>query len=154
MPLRYTRSRGSVGGEDYIAMAKQLPVIFNQELSVAGEQGKAEGQAYIGIAGTQRQWNGNFKGRTAANRGRIDTGEMQDAFDFRVTRGNGVGLDVGWTSKYKEYYGAQDEGFSAGGFRPSQTVEGMGAMAHMRFYMRGKVDSAIDRAVERIVNGL
>lgn len=154
MPIRYTRSRGSVGGEDYIRMANQLPVIFNQELAVVGEQAKAEGQKYIALSGTQQTWKGTFKGRSGPNRGRIDTGQMQKAFEFRVTRGQGVGLDVGWINGYQEYFGAQDEGFSAGGFRPSQTVEGMGLTAHMRFYMRGKVDQGIDRAMERIINGL
>jgi hypothetical protein len=141
-------------------MARDITRIIEEELMVAGEAGKGEGQGFIAIAGTDREWTGPFNTaqgpRTRSGSGRIDSGAMQEAFGFRIERGLDVHLSVGWVNpgEWQEYFGAQDKGFSAGGFRVSQTVEGMGVLAHLSVYMRGKVDEALYRAERRIVNGL
>lgn len=159
MPIAYTRiGGGPTDGSNFLRAARDVIRVLNQELSPVGEAVKGEAQGFIDIAGTQRYWSGTFNTaqgpRGRAGRGRIDSGHMRAAIDFRVTHGAGVGIDVGWIHQYEEYFGAQEDGFSAGGFRPSQTVEGMGMFQHLRVYMRGKVDEAADRAMERIVSGL
>lgn len=156
--IKYTSTRGGgLNGNSFREMAAEMQDIFWEELTQAAQEGEAEAKAFIGIAGTQHTWTGAFKGRTGPNRGRIDTGAMQRAVSYRVHRGGqNVQLDVGWIhpGEYEDYFAAQDEGFSAGGFRPSQTVEGMHMLAHLRYYMRDRVDLAMDRAVGRIFDGI
>ena len=151
----FVRTTGKVGGASYRETAKQIQGWIEEELTVAGEAGKGEAQGFVDIAGTQESWSGTFKGRTGPNAGRNDGGDMRKALDYRIIRGKSVGLVVGWPYIWEKYFGAQDAGFDAPGFRRAdQHVEGMGLMAHLRFYMRDRVDSALDRVEERILNAL
>lgn len=151
--MRYTRMRGkSIGGQAYIAMAYKLMDIYEEEMEEAAKASVAEGKAYISIAGTGKTWTWN--GQEGAPSGRIQNGVMQRAMEYRMVRGIGVGFDVGWINDYEDYFGAQDLGFSAGGARPDQDVEGMGMMAHLRFYNRDRVQEALDRAAQRVIDGL
>ena len=153
MGLQYTRvGGGSLDGGSYREMAKNLRNIYAEEMEDAGKAGVGEAEGFIDMAGTGNTWRWN--GRDGAGAGRIDSGLMRAKLDYRLTRGQSIGLDVGWVDFWREYFGAQDAGFSAGGARPDQAVEGMGMLAHLRVYMRGKVDGALDRAGERIINGL
>lgn len=153
---QYTRKgSGQDWGQPYGAMARQLQNIIEKELRVAGVESAAEAVAFIDIAGTQNAWFGTFKGRTQSNRGRRDTDTMRDSISYRIARGKDISLDVGWPHRYEEYFGAQDQGFSAPGFRANeQWVEGMGMMAHLKTYARDRVDLAMDRAMKEIANGL
>lgn len=151
--LQYTRvGGGATGGANFRKMSKELFNIYADEMAEAGKDGVGEAEGFIRIAGTGNSWRWN--GRDGAGAGRIDSGLMLSKLDYRITRGKSVGVDVGWINFWQEYFGAQDAGFSAGGARPDQAVEGMGMLAHLRVYMRGKVDAALDRAEERIMNGL
>lgn len=157
MSVRYTRTRGgSLGGEPYFKMAAELKGIIEEELTKAGEEGAKEGERFIRQdAGTGKTWSRPWSdGRTGSSPGRVDSGLMADAMDFRIIRGQNVGLDVGWVRIWEKYFGAQEGGFTNGGSRTSTVVAGMGVMAHLRTFMRDKVDNALDRATERIVDGL
>lgn len=159
MGVHYTRTGGgSVGGGSFRQAAKRMQSIYAEELRRAGEEGEAEAKAYIEIAGTQSVWSGVFKGRSGPNSGRIDSGAMRDAVTMRVnTGGNSVSVDVGWIrlpAALRDYVDAQEYGFSAGGFRPDQEVAGMHMIAHLRYYMRDRVDLALDRAERRVLDGL
>lgn len=161
--LKYTRNNGPVGGGPYRKMAKDLKSIYEQELTAAGEEGKDEGVRHIESSPSAVGWSGSFRDRNGGRRsapgpgpGRVHTGKMRDALDYRIVRGKNVGLDVGWIHIWEEYFGAQDVGSDATGYRPStsRAIKGMGVMAHLRTFMRGSVDEALDRADKRIVNGL
>jgi len=158
--LQYTRTKGSVGGQSYRNTAKQIQQWIEEELADAGLQGVLEAQEVIEHAGTNREWSGPFKDRegtirTGSGESRIGTGHMYNALTFRLVRGKQVGLDVGWPGVWEEYFGAQDEGFDAPGYRRvNQHVQGMGVIAHLRTFMHVKVDIALDRVEEKILNGL
>jgi hypothetical protein len=161
MGIRYTRTRGGrTDGSSYHQMAAKLSSIIEEEMDQAGRDGRDEARRIVETSGTGRVWSGPFRGRSGSVRtesgpGRVDTGHMRDALDYRITRGRDVGLDVGWIRIWEEYFGAQDRGFSSPGYRNAPlAVEGMGVMAHLHVFMRGRVDEALDRATERIVNGL
>lgn len=162
MAIHYTRAGGGdLGGTAFFEMARDLQGIIEEELADAGADGVLEGQKIIESSGTGRSWNGSFRDRDGSIRsgsgsGRVHTGKMLRAVDFRVLRGKESGLDVGWIhpADWEEYFAAQDQGFEAGGYRPSQFVAGMGMIAHLRFYMRVTTDEAIDRALRRISDGL
>lgn len=167
MGARWVRQgRRGPGGEDYRNMSRELQVIVMEEMTAAAQAGEREAKRYISVAGTRRQWNGSFPDlkqgggrRSAPSRGRINTGEMRDAITYRVVRGATVQARVGWLNEYEDYFGFQDEGFSAGGYRELvsttiRAVEGMRLMAHMRAFMRDQSDDAMDRIVKRVINGL
>lgn len=158
--LQYTRAKGPVGGQSYRDTAKHIQQWIEEELADAGLQGVLEGQEVIEHAGTARQWSGEFKDRqgtvrSGSGEARIATAHMYNALTFRLVRGKSVGLDVGWPGVWEEYFGAQDEGFDAPGYRrANQHVAGMGVIAHLRTFMHAKVDIALDRVEERITNAL
>lgn len=154
--VHYVRisGKGDLHGGNYFAMAANLKNIVEDELIVAGKAGAAEGRDFIDTAGTGNSWATDFNGRSSSSPGRVDTGNMRDSVAYRIFQGKGVGLDVGWVHHWEEYFGAQEKGFSQGGFRPNQVVKGMGMMAHLRAQMEGKTDAAMDRAIERILDGL
>lgn len=157
MGAHYTRTGGKpVGGQSYREMAKELQDILWEEYQQAAKEGEAEAKAWIKVAGTGMTWTGPFKGRYGPNRGRIDTGRMLDAVRYSVTKGGAnLLVRVGWLGQYEDYFTAQDEGFDAPGFRHAhQEVEGMHMMAHLRFYMRDRIDEATDRALKRVFDGL
>jgi len=160
--LRYTRSKGGVlDGTPYREMAKNVKNIIEEELSDAGAEGVLEARDFVSNAGTGKQWSSPFRDRDGTVRsgpsaGRIASGKMYRALDFRLIRGKGVGLDVGWPGIWEEYFGVQGgEGFSAPGYRRvNKHVQGMGLIAHLRTYMRDRVDEALDRVEKRVADGL
>lgn len=157
MGAQITRTGGKpANGQSYRQMAKELKDIMWEEFNQAAQEGEAEAKAWIKIAGTGATWTGPFKGRYGPSRGRIDTGAMLDAIRYSVTKGGAnLLVRVGWISQYEKYFTAQDEGFDAPGFRNAhQDVEGMHMMAHLRFYMRDRIDEATDRAMRRMSNAL
>lgn len=144
-----------------------LERILREELYEAGQAGEAEAKKYVELAGTQKQWKGEFPDlrtggrRSAPSRGREATGRMKRALSFKLNREGRASatVSVGWLNNYQDYFGYQDQGFSAGGYRervqdPVSAVEGMKLMAHMRTYMRDQHDKAVDRAIERMMNAL
>lgn len=158
MGVQYTRtSGGDLGGGDYFKMAKELLNIVEEELTVAGRDGAEEARRVLDASGTGKTWGPGPWGAGGTG-DRVETDKMRDSLAYRIIKGREVGLDVGWTDIYEEYFGIQDRGFDATGFRnPSaggDAVKGMGIIAHLRVYMRGTVDEAMDRAVGRIVDGL
>ena len=161
MGLKYTRRTGGVlGGGPYRAMASKLQDIYAEELEDAGALGLLEAQDTVENSGTAREWSGPFRDRDGTIRygtgsSRVASGNMLNALDYRIVRGKNVGLDVGWIRIWEEYFGAQDKGFSAPGYRRErQAVAGMGVIAHLKTFMRDEVDKALDRAGRRIVDGL
>lgn len=161
MGIRYTRSTGgAMDGSSYRQMAKEMLGIIEDELTIVGEDSVKEARTIVETSGTNREWTGSFRDRngnirTASGAGRVDTGEMIDALDYRIVKGKTIGLDVGWIHLWEVYFAAQDEGFDAPGYRRANlAVEGMHVISHLQVYMRGKVDEALDRAEKRIVNGL
>lgn len=158
----FIRARGGpANGDQFGKTAKQVNSIMNRHLAPVGEAAAAEAKGFINIAGTQRTWSGAWPTRvpggaprTGPGRGRVDTGEMRDAIDFRVTHGSGIGIEVGWIRNPKEYYAAQEHGFYAGGFRADQFVEGMGMFQHLRVYTRVRVLAAADDIMKEIRSGL
>lgn len=160
--FRYTRGRAGIfNGTRYIDMAGNIPKIVEEELKIAGENGVDEGRRVIMSSGTNRSWDPPFTDRDGGKRSgsgtaRVHEGVMYDAVDFRVIRGNDVGLDVGWIhpNEWEDYFAAQDQGFYAGGYRAPQFVAGMGMISHLRKHMRIEIDNAIDKAIRRIINGL
>lgn len=145
-----------------------LESFVRQELTVAGKNGEAEAKKFVSIAGTQKNWSGDFPDlrtggprRSKPSRGRVATGKMRDALTYRLNaEGRGLStIKVGWLTVYEDYFGYQDGGFTSGGYRervqdPVSAVEGMKLMAHMRFYMRDQNSQAADRAVKRIADAL
>lgn len=156
MTARIRATGKPLNGSTFREMSRKMQDIYLYELTQAAKEGQAEAKAYIGIAGTQQMWHGKFKGRDHPNRGRYDTHTMQNAVNYRVQKGGqNLRVDVGWISpNTPEYFLAQDTGFFAGGFRPAMTVEGMHMLAHLRYYMRDRVDLALDRAGKRTFNAL
>lgn len=152
MGARFTRLGGGSPLGNYGRMSREVRTIMNQELTPLAQAGVGEAQGYINIAGTGHVWGPGWP--SGAPRGRVQSGEMRDAVEYRITQGQTLRIDIGWLRNYKEYFGAQESGFSAGGFRPSQTVEGMGMFQHLRVYMRVKLTNAGDRVIERVANGL
>ena len=154
------RTSGGALNGSYGKTARQVKSIVNRHLAPVGEAASAEAKAFIGISGTQTIWQGAWRSgdglrtRTGPGRGRIDTGEMQRAIDFRVTHGAGIGIDIGWIRNYQDYFGAQETGFHAGGVRPDQWVEGMGMFQHLRVYTRIRVTEAAGDIMEEIQRGL
>lgn len=145
-----------MNGGSYLKMAREMKNIIEQELTEAGRDGADEARKVLDASGTGKTWSPGPWGAGGTG-DRSETDKMRDALGYRIVRGQNVGLDVGWTDIWEEYFGIQDEGFAATGFRtpsPNDNVKGMGVMAHLRTYMRGKVDEALDRAMERIVDGL
>lgn len=160
MGIRYTRARGAVGGEDYRRLAATLENLIEEELADAGADGVMEGRKIIETSGTGRSWSGPFRDRdgtvrTGSGAGRIASGRMYDAVDFRITRGAGVGLDVGWIHDWDVYFAAQDRGTSATGYRNGGgPIAAMGMMAHLQVYMRDSLERALDRIQERMIDAL
>lgn len=154
MGLKYTRARGSLGGGDYRRMAGQLQNIIEEELDVVGKRGEEKGQEWIDSRGTGNTWSRPWGGRTGSTPGRVDSETMKKAIDYRIIRGKGVGLDVGWVHIYHEYFGLQDKGFTGAGQNHNIAVAGMGVIADLNIFMRNEVDRAMDKATRRIVDGL
>lgn len=157
MGMSYSRSDGKpTGGSPYFNMASELNSMIEAELDTAGKVGADEGQRFIREdAGTGNEWTRPWSnGRTASIPGRVDSGAMASAMDHIVTKGKAVDLDIGWVRIWEEYFGAQEEGFTQGGSRPSRVVAGMGVMAHLQTYIRSAVDGAVDTVIERVVDGL
>lgn len=155
--MSYTRSDGKpVGGAPYFDMALNLKNMIEAELDEAGKIGAEEGQRFIREdAGTGKTWLYPWSdGRTGSYPGRVDSGAMASAMDHQITQGKDVDLDIGWVRIWEEYFGAQEDGFTNGGSRTGSVVAGMGVMAHLRTYIKGAVDGAIDRVLVRVVNGL
>lgn len=161
MGVRFTRTR--TGAFDNLGSISGFVIdTLEKYLTEAGEAGKGEAQGVVESSGTNREWSGPFKDRngnirTSSGEGRVDTKDMLNALDYRLIRGKDIGLDVGWTdpSLWQAYFAAQDEGFDAPGYRYDyQYVPGMHVVSHLAVYMRGKVDEALDAALEEIVNGL
>lgn len=161
----YTRiGGGPIGGAGYLAVTPQIRKIINEEFHEVGEAALGEAQGFIDIAGTNNIWSGWFGDRSGGARdrsgaSRSHTGAMKKALDFRVFAGaSDFGLDVGWIhpGTYEDYMGEQEHGFTHGGYRGphSAVVAGMGMFQHLRVYLRGKVDEAADRAMDRITSGL
>lgn len=159
MGVQYTRTGGKpVGGQSYRDMAREMQNIYEEEIQYVGQQAKDELNRYFRTVSTGRSWTPGPWGQGGTG-DRVDTGDMKADLDVRVYRGQGIGLDVGWVHDFQEYYRYQDEGFEATGFRHprligSDVVAGMGLIAHMNYWLRDKVDEALDRAGKRVVNGL
>ena len=156
-----TTTSRTLNGDSYRSMAKEIQNILRSEMEVAAENGKGEAQAIVAL-GTGTTWKTppGFPGaggrRMQPNpAGRIDSGAMLRDVAAEVRTGRTVQTRVGWVHNYQDYYGAQDKGFSAPGFRnANQEVEGMGMIAHLRTYMRDQTDMAVDRALRRVNYGL
>lgn len=158
MAIQYTRS---LAGQNWARMARELQGIVEEEMAEAGLESVQEGQRVIEQSGTGNAWSRPFPDlkqggtiRSGPAAGRINTGDMLNALSFRIVSGRGVGLDVGWIDMFQDYFMYQDQGFSAGGYRAAAFVRGMGVMAHLQVYVRARVDEAVDRAIERMMNGL
>jgi len=143
---------GAIDGVAYRSMAPRLQGIYEEEMRDAGVDGVIEAQRFIDTAGTGRSWS--WSNRDGAPAGRIDSDTMKEALDYRLRRGVGIGLDVGWVNFWQEYFTAQDLGFNEGGARPDQFVAGMGMISHLRSFMRDRVDQAMESAEQRILYGL
>lgn len=163
MGVKYVRVGKQVGGQPYYQMAKEMNSILLQEMHEAAKEGGRHAREFIGRAGTARAWHeSGFSDpkqdtvgrRYSSRRTRSNTGAMRDDIDYTTSLGSTVQVRVGWVRNYEKYYGIQDDGFSAGGFRPDQVVEGMGMMDDLRAFMRDRTDEALDRAMRRINNGL
>ena len=155
--MSYSRSDGKpVGGSPYFQMADNLRNMIEKELDDAGEVGAQEGQRFIREdAGTGNTWLFPWSdGRTGSYPGRVNTGNMASAMDYKITQSPEVDLDIGWVRIWEEYFSAQESGFTNGGSRAGKVVEGMGVMAHLTTYIRSAVDGAIDRVIDGVVNGL
>lgn len=145
-----------------------LEGIVREEMYKAGKNGEAEAKKFVSIAGTQKNWSGEFpdlrtggRRRSKPSRGRVATGKMREALTYKLNAaGRGLtSVSVGWLNTYEDYFRYQDSGFASGGYRervqdPVSAVEGMKLMAHMRIYLRQQQDEAVDRAMKRIVNAL
>lgn len=86
---------------------------------------------------------GTFK---SGKRGRIDTGEMRDAVDSRVTsQGNrGVTGSFGWIGNFEDYFGYQEDGFiHLGGVE----VQGMYAISDAAEEVFRNIDDSIDQVI-------
>lgn len=170
--VKYTRTR-SGQLDNYTGLEAWMKEILSEEFTVAGQQGLEEAREIVESSGTGNSWTGpytdkdgrtregpGFKDRngdirTASGPGRVHEGEMERALNYRLIRGKDIGLDVGWPTIWETYFGAQDEGFEAGGYRHmAQAVEGMHVIAHLSIYMHARIDEAMDRAIDRITNGL
>lgn len=137
-------------------MAGALQGIIEAELEKAGRGGLEEARALLNASGTGKAW-GKGPWGDGGTGNRRDTDDMYDALDYRLIRGRNVGLDVGWPRIWKDYFGYQDRGFEATGFRnpsPNDAVAGMGIIAHLRTHMRESVDVALDNIEKEIVRGL
>jgi len=164
--VRYRRGSFARDAANVSAMAKSgAEKIINEELTKVGVAGEREAKKFVNRAGTGTTWeNGPFPDlkqggglRDAPSRGRVNTGEMRDALTYKLKKGGNVlvQVEVGWPTRFKDYFGYQDQGFSAGGYRervqsPVRAVEGMGLMAYMRFFMRDQMQAASDRIIKRL----
>lgn len=147
--------------------AAKIPEVIGRHMEEAARNGEAEAKAYIDITGTGRSWDpsgfpdlkqGGGR-RYGPNDGRVNTGTMRDAIEHHTTQGATTQIRVGWINHYEDYFGHQDKGFSAGGYRERvqdilPTVEGMRLMAHMRAYMRDQTDEAVNRSLREITDGI
>lgn len=160
--MQFTRVGGKpANGRSYREVARNLQKYYEDEIARVGEGAEDELRSVTRRAGTGNVWSAGpskFMTRSSWQAGdtgdRIDTGDMLDDLNVRVYRGKGIGLDVGWIYRYRDYYGLQDVGFSTGGLRGSQEVAGMGVIAHMSVWLRKEVDAALTRAEKRIQNEL
>jgi hypothetical protein len=158
---RYTRKTANgFNSARFFKMADELTPITVEELQQAGREGVLEAREIISTSGTNRQWTAPFPDRNgtlrdASGAGRIDTGAMIQAIDFKIVQGNQkVGLDVGWTDPglWQDYFEAQDEGFDAPGYRhANQFVAGMGVISHLRVYMGQQLEEARGRIIDRVL---
>lgn len=158
---QYIRMKSDViNGDRFRNMSQQITSILTKNMDEAGQISELEAHKFIDMAGTGNAWSGDFTDRGGGKRsgpsaGRIDTGFMQRDYQYRTTKGKNVGLDVGWINNYEDYYGAQDAGFSAPGYRTNPLpVQGMGLTRHMRDFTEKEMDKAMDRSIRTILNGL
>lgn len=164
MPQKYVvRGVRGPGGQPYWDMADSLKDIAFDEVEAASEEGLEEARRYVRSAGTGRSWDpsgfpdlkqGGAR-RYAPSAGRINTGEMLNALRAEVRTGNTAQGRVGWLDDYEDYFGYQDRGFTAGGYRRvRQDVAGMGLMAHMRTWFKVRAAQAADNITRRAISGL
>lgn len=111
------------------------------------EQGEVEMKQMIETRGTGRTWKKAWSGssRTASTPGRVDTGEMRDAVEGKITERttNSVTGQIGWEEGSEAYYAYQDQGFS---HRLAQReVPGMGALRDASESTVRKVEEGLDR---------
>lgn len=111
----------------------------------AAKAGETKMKQLIETRGTGRTWSRPFYAkqslktgteRTASSPGRVNTGRMRDLVSSRVERGavqtNAV---FGWVNQKEKYFEYQENGFTAGGFRPPVNVPGMFALRDARLYV-------------------
>lgn len=163
MTIKYVRNNGQVNGESYRKMAREIKNIVRDEMVEVGKESAKHAHELVGRAGTGRAWHesgfpdpkqGSFVRRFSSRNTRANTGNLRDSLDYATSVGSTFELRVGWVNHYEDYFGFQEKGFSAGGFRPAQVVKGMGILADLRAFTRDKADLAMDRVMERINNGL
>lgn len=96
--------------------------------------------------------------RSGSSPGRVNTGNMRDSVAFRFESGPEKTISAfGWintTGQDREYFLAQEYGFSAGGFRPNMSVAGMFALRDARLYVTKELLPRLTRKYQnRITRG-
>lgn len=154
--------------------AGQAASIANQELQIeVARAGQEKMKELIQERGTgSRRWgyrerNGIFKPtplpakvkprsgnlKSSGGRARVNTGRMMDAVRVRFETGGSKAFSAfGWINppaSDEAYFQAQENGFTAGGFRPDQKVEGMFALRDARLYVTKEVLPRLIRKYER-----
>lgn len=153
MAKKYIRQSGSlIDGKPFFELAKNLQKYYEDELEEAGKLSEDEAKQFIDNAGTGRSWAAPWNGRWASSPGRVESGNMRNDIKYRIIRGQNAGLDVGWLDTWQEYYKAQELGFSAGGARPAQVVQGMNLFGHLRGFVRDRVQEAVARGTDKALN--
>lgn len=141
----------------------------NQDLQIeAAKAGAEKMKEFVETRGTGRMWTSAKRAKESPPRGirrdgsfpgRVNTGNMRDSIGFRFERGEARTISsFGWvnapTNQDKQYFEAQEYGFSAGGFRKEIDVPGMFALRDARLYVSEQLVPRLARKYEkRIARG-
>jgi hypothetical protein len=134
----------------------------------AAKAGADRMREIIETKGTGETWSSPKRAKESRPRGfkrqgsfpgRVNTGNMRDSVGFRFESGEKKTISAfGWinnpTDSDKEYFEAQEYGFTAGGFRKEIEVLGMFALRDARLYVSEQVLPRLARKYEkRITRG-
>ena len=148
-------------------LSNNAPQIAEDLALEAAREGAEKMKEIVETSGTGQGWSREFYAKNKPQRGnlkdysepgRVNTGNMRDLIRARLERGGERTIAAfGWIdalSSEDQYIRAQEYGFSAGGFRPDQTISGMFARRDARLYVQQRViPRLIKKYTKRLLRG-
>lgn len=151
----------------FAQLSSNAPQIAEDIALEAAREGANKMKELVETRGTGEGWSREFRAKEKPRRGnlkdysdpgRVNTGNMRDLIRARLERGGVRTIAAfGWIdplADQDQYIRAQEYGFTKGGFRPDQSVEGMFARRDARFYVQKQVlPRLISKYTKRLLRG-